>query len=99
MRFVIKDTQWEILKPLLKNDTKVGRPRTIDDRIMVEAILYIVRTGVQWRDLPKEFPNWKSVYSRFNKWNKNGTWNKIWLVLKKNWKTNVRNERYSAILQ
>ena len=41
MRFIIEDTQWEILKPSFKNDTKVGRPRVIDDKIMVEAILYI----------------------------------------------------------
>lgn len=50
-------------------------------------------------ELPSEFPNWKTVYSRFDRWNKAGLWMKIWSVFKKNWKANVRNERYFAILQ
>lgn len=84
MRFVITDEQWKILEPLLANDKKVGRPRIISDRIITEAILYILRTGIQWRELPENLPNWKTVYSRFRKWNKDGKWEEIWLVLKKN---------------
>jgi len=99
-RMVIKDEQWELIEVFVKEKkTKRGKPRVIDDRLILEAILYVMRTGCQWRELPSEFPNWKSVYSRFSAWNKSGTWNKIWSVLKKNYKTNVRNEYYRSILQ
>ncbi len=99
-RFVIKDSQWEIIKPFVSlKKTKRGRPREIDDRLIVEAVLYVMRTGIQWREMPSEFPNWKTVYSRFSYWNKSKTWSKIWSVFKKNWKAQCRNERYFAILQ
>jgi transposase len=87
-RFVIKTPQWEIIQPFVSlKKTKRGRPREIDDRLIVEAVLYVIRTGIQWREMPSEFPNWKSVYSRFSYWNKSKTWPKIWSVFKKNWKS------------
>ncbi len=100
-RLVIKDEQWEIIKPFVisKKSSKGGRPREIDDRLIVEAVLYVMRTGIQWREMPSEFPNYKTVYSRFSRWNKSKTWPKIWSVFKKNWKAHCRNERYFAILQ
>lgn len=97
-RLVIKDHQWKIIEPLVVKTSR-GRPRVVDDRMIVEAVLYIMRTGVQWREMPSEFPHWKTVYSRFSRWNKSGTWIKIWSVFKKNWKAHSRNEKYSAILQ
>ncbi len=100
-RLVIKDEQWDIIKPFVisKKSSKGGRPREIDDRLIVEAILYVMRTGIQWREMPSEFPNYKTVYSRFRRWNKSKTWPKIWSVFKKNWKAHCRNERYFAILR
>lgn len=99
-RIVIKDEQWKIVESLVKEKkTKRGKPRVIDDRLMLEAILYVMRTGCQWRELPSEFPNWKSVYSRFSLWNKNEVWGKIWSVLKKSHRTNARNEYYRSILR
>jgi len=99
-RMVIKDEQWKIVEFLVKEKkTKRGKPRVIDDRLILEAVLYVMRTGCQWRELPFEFPNWKSVYSRFSSWNKNGVWNRIWSVLKKSYKANIRNEYYYSILR
>jgi len=100
-RLVIKDSQWKIIEPFVvsKKSSKGGRPREIDDRLVVEAVLYVMRTGIQWREMPSEFPNWKTVYSRFSSWNKSKTWPKIWSVFKKNWKAQVRNENYFAILR
>ena len=47
-RFVIKDSQWEIIQPFVSfKKTKRGRPREIDDRLIVEAVLYVMRTGIQ----------------------------------------------------
>jgi len=99
VRMVIKDEQWIVIEPFIKqNKAARGRPRVIDDRLILEAILYIMRTGLQWRELPSEFPNWKSAYSRFRTWNKNGVWEKAWSVFKKTWKIHVRNEHYFSIL-
>jgi hypothetical protein len=100
-RFVIKDSQWELIKPFVtsQKSSKGGRPREIDDRLIVEAVLYVMRTGFQWREMPSEFPNYTTVYSRFRRWNKSKTWPKIWSVFKKNWKAHCRNENYSAILR
>ena len=98
-RMVINDEQWRIVELFVKEKkTKRGKPRVIDDRLMLEAMLYVMRTGCQWRELPSEFPNWKSVYSRFSSWNRSGVWGKIWSVLKKSYKANVRNECYHLIL-
>lgn len=99
-RMVIKDEQWKVIESFVKlKKTNRGKPRVIDDRLILEAILYVMRTGCQWRELPSEFPNWKSVYSRFSLWNKSEVWGKIWSVLKKSWKVHVRNEYYRSILR
>ena len=52
--------------------------------MMVEAIYYVLRTGTPWRDLPSEFPCWKTVHSRFSRWNDSGLWKEVWDFLKKN---------------
>jgi transposase len=48
-----------------------------DNRLFLEAVLWIARTGSPWRDLPKEFGNWHSVYVRFARWCKKGTWARL----------------------
>ncbi|MDE6775826.1 MAG: transposase, partial [Ruminococcus sp.] len=54
----LTDSQWEIIKPMLKE----ACCRSIDEkREQVNAVLYLVKTGCQWRNLPKDFPNWKTV--------------------------------------
>ena len=67
-RFVISEELWEQMWPLLPG--KVGDPgaRGRDTRRFMEAILWRVRTGSPWRDLPKEFSTWNSVFKRFRRW-------------------------------
>jgi putative transposase len=72
----ISDTQWSVLRKLLPPQASTGRP-PLDRRQVLSAILYVCRTGCQWRQLPKEFPNWKSVYSVFWRWRKAGLWQRI----------------------
>jgi transposase len=55
-----------------------GAPPSLDVREFIEAVLYLARTGVPWRDLPTCFGNWDAVYNRFRRWEKNGTWAKLW---------------------
>jgi transposase len=79
----LRDEEWTRIAPLLPSQVgKKGRPRK-NDRMMIEGILWVVRTGAPWRDLPTDFGSWKSVYSRQRNWTLNGTWTKIWSILKK----------------
>jgi len=72
----LTDAQWAILEPMLPKPKPLGRPPT-PLREVVNAILYLVKGGIQWRLLPKSFPPWKTVYHIFRKWVLNGTWDAI----------------------
>ncbi len=71
----ISDREWEELEKWLpiKRGGR-GRPITIDMREAVNAMFYIVKTGCQWENLPKEFPNYQSVFYHYRKWCRDGTW-------------------------
>jgi putative transposase len=73
----LTDEQWEVLAPLLPPPKPGGRPRTLEMRRVMNAILYIDRAGCQWRMLPREYPNWKTVYWYFTRWQDDGTWERI----------------------
>ena len=65
VREIITDEIWEILKPLLpKPKGRHGK----NDRMFLEAVCWILRTGSPWRDLPVEFGPWVTVYNRYNRW-------------------------------
>lgn len=66
---VLSDSQWESIKEYFP----VQRKRKYDLRSVVDSILYILRTGVQWRNLPKYYPPWQSVYYYFRKWGRDNT--------------------------
>jgi len=70
------DRQWQILRRLLPPRARRGRP-PIDRRRIFDAIMYVVRTGCQWRQLPKDFPNWKTVYTVFWRWRRDGIWKRM----------------------
>ena len=57
-----------------------GRPAK-DNRVMLNGIIYWLNTGIPWRDLPERFGPWSSVYSRFNRWTKQGVWEKVFKAL------------------
>jgi transposase len=76
-RHRLTDDQWELIADLFPLPAKTGRPPT-DRRQVVEAILWILRTGAPWRDLPEDdFGPWETVYGLFNGWNANGTLDKV----------------------
>ena len=70
MRYMLTDDLWAALKPLVERAKwyKGGQPPTLPDRDFFEALLYLARTGVPWRDLPAEFGRWDAVYNRFRRW-------------------------------
>lgn len=68
---------WVRLKPLFPAERgRPGRP-WCDHRRVVGGIVWILRTGAPWRDLPRVFGSWQSVYGRFNRWCKDGTWQRV----------------------
>lgn len=69
----LTDAQWLIVEPFIPAPKNGGRPRTTDTRKVFDAILYLNRTGCQWRQLPINFPPWKTVYRYFAEWRDNGT--------------------------
>lgn len=75
-RYGLTDTQWAVLEPLLPPRSKEGRPRK-DDRQVVEGILWRLRTGAPWRDLPARFGPHQTVSGRYHRWAKAGVWTRV----------------------
>lgn len=74
----LSDTQWNQLEPHLPpQKPDVGRPNK-EHRRIIDGILWVLRTGAPWRDLPEAFGPWQTVYSRFRRWCENGTWQRIY---------------------
>jgi putative transposase len=73
----LTDEQWQILRKLLPRPSGRGAPRRVCRRAVVNATLYVVRSGCAWRLLPHDFPKWKTVYGIFLCWRNDGTWQKI----------------------
>src|SRR5215468_332596 len=72
----VTDAQWALIEPLLPVYPG-GRPRKTDPRDVVDAVLYVLRTGCQWRYLPKDFPPKSTVWRYFDEWRHNGTLDQI----------------------
>ena len=68
----VTDAQWALIEPLIPVYPG-GRPRTTDLRDVVDAVFYLLRTGCQWRYLPKDFPPKSTVWRYFDEWRHNGT--------------------------
>lgn len=76
-RHALSDVQYERIKELLPGKSTDRGVTAKDNRLFVDTILFVRNTGIPWRDLPERFGNWNSVYQRFNRWSKNGVWNRI----------------------
>ena len=79
-RQALTDNLWEQLLLTMKQH---GCYKTESNRAVMEAILWKLRTGAPWRDIPKELCPWKTAYNRFNRWSKTGLWEKFFLAYEK----------------
>lgn len=73
----LTDEQWKLLKPMLPKPARRGRKRKVELRQVMNAIFYLLHTGCQWRNLPREFPAWQTVYGYFRKFHDQGLWEQI----------------------
>ncbi len=78
---VLSDEQWERVGPLLPGKTGDRGRSGKDNRRFLEAVLWMVRTGSPWRDLPENFGNWSSVWKRFRRWALKGVFERIFAAL------------------
>jgi transposase len=74
-RYDLSEAEWRLVEALLP---PAGRgPARVDDRKVVNAIFYVLRTGSPWRDLPERYGSYTTVYNRFNRWAKAGVWLRV----------------------
>ena len=89
----LTDREWAIVEPLIPGAKPGGRPRHINRREVLNGIFYLVKTGCQWRMLPKDFPNWKTVYDYFTQWRKDGTWQRLNDALREQVRTGAGHDK------
>lgn len=80
-RYELSEPQWERIKDLLPG--KAGDPGRSgkDNRLFVNGVLWVLRSGARWHDLPERYGKWKSVHTRFARWTKAGVWERVFKVL------------------
>lgn len=76
VRLRLTNDEWELIADIFPKPAKTGRPRR-DARTLLDGILWVLRTGAPWRDLPEEFGPWQTVWRMFDQWNADGTLAKI----------------------
>jgi transposase len=108
-RHVLSDREWNLLASLLPQRAQTGRPPN-DHRTIIDALLWLAKTGAPWRDLPERFGPWRTVATRFYRWTRSGLWERIVAELRRmadakggiDWEvhmidgTNVRAHRCAA---
>jgi transposase len=79
VRLLLTDEAWAELAPILAAlKSHAGSPPVLSERMFIEAVLYLARTGTPWRDLPADFGRWDAVYNRFRRWERRGIWRQLW---------------------
>lgn len=81
---VLTDEQWVRVAPLLPGQVGTVGVSAKDNRLFLEAVLWIARTDGQWRDLPERFGKWNSVFVRYNRWSKTNVWQRLFDALRNN---------------
>ena len=80
-RTLLRDDQWSRIEGFLSGKATDSGVTAKHNRLFVEAVLWIIRTGSPWRDLPADFGHWHRVYVRYNRWSKKGIWERIFTTM------------------
>ena len=81
VRLILSDVDWARIEGLIAGKPGDRGSTGRDNRMFVEGVLWIARTGSPWRDLPAVFGNWNSVFQRFRRWSRDGVWYRIFAAL------------------
>ena len=73
----LTDREWDLIKDLLPRAKPGGRDREIDMRLLINGVFYLLRTGIPWRYMPREYPAWQTVYHYLRQWRIDGTWKQL----------------------
>ena len=76
-RHDINDKEWDLIKDIIAGKEGDAGTSGVDNRRFINAVLYVCKTAISWRDLPESYGKWHSVWKRFRRCSINGTWNKI----------------------
>ena len=76
-RLLLRDDQWDRIEPLLSGRAGDCGVTGKQNRLLIEAVLWICRTGAPWRDLPADLGHWHTVFTRYNRWSQKGRWEAI----------------------
>lgn len=79
-RLVLRDDQWARISAHIIGDERTRGSSGRNNRMFVESVLWIVRTGAPWRDLPEVFGSWNSAFRRFSRWSAKGIWHRIFVA-------------------
>src|SRR5262245_27082073 len=80
-RHAIRDGDWDRIKDFLPGRAGLPGVTAKDNRLFLDAVLWIGKTGAPWRDLPERFDKWNSVWRRFDRWARKGVWHKVFQQL------------------
>jgi len=80
MRQELSDAQWQLIAPHLPPPKRTGRPRA-DDRKTLEGILWVLRSGARWQDVPREYGSPTTCWRRLKEWEESGVWENLWRVI------------------
>ena len=78
----LTDDEWTILEVLIPPAKHGGRPRSANMREVLNAIFYVLKTGCQWANLPRDFPPYSTVFDYYNQWRKDKTWQRLNAILR-----------------
>lgn len=81
-RHELSNEQWAVLEKLLPKPKRMGRPRA-DDRKTLNGILFVLKTGCAWADMPRSYGSYVTCWRRLQQWTADGTWERIWQALLK----------------
>lgn len=80
-RYELTDAQWRRIEALLPGKASDPGRTAADNRLFVNGVLWVLRSGAHWHDLPERYGKWKTIHTRFARWAKNGTWERVFEVL------------------
>jgi transposase len=83
----LTDSEWERVRHIFDPPGRPGAPEKYSRRLMLDACIYVVRSGCAWRMLPKDFPPWESVYRTFRRWSARGSFEEMYDELRKLWRS------------